>query len=179
MAFVDYDQVEKAGRKLPIELLALLRSCDRLVKPEIDLKGRVYAAIPVDGPRHIDLAAIVALDGPGIFRQLGHRPTEGAEIVHHGLVDQHVAVGEEQDALLPPRLPKPPDDLKRGVGFARARGHDEQDAILPLGDRLNGGVDGVDLVVTRLLSAAVVVVVLKDDLFGFGVEAFPGPVAGP
>ena len=179
VAFIDHDQIEEAGRKLPVDFLVFLWPGDRLVESEIDFKGRINEVLLVEGLRHVDLVAIVALDGPGMFRQLGHRPAEGAEIVHHGLVDQHVAVGKEQDALLASRLPQPPDDLKCGVGFARAGGHDEQDAVLALGDGLDGGVDGVDLVIARRLAAAVVVIVLEDDLFGFGVEAFPGPVAGP
>ena len=50
--------------------------------------------------------AVVALDGLGVGRELRHRGAEGAEVVHHRLVDQHVAVGEEQDALLAARLPQ-------------------------------------------------------------------------
>ena len=44
--------------------------------------------------------AVVALDGLGAGAELGHRRAEGAEVVDHGLVDQDVAVGQEQDALL-------------------------------------------------------------------------------
>ena len=71
-----------------------------------------------------------------------------------------------------PGLPQPPDDLERGVGLAGAGRHDEQDAVLALGDGLDRRVDGVDLVVARGLAAAVVVVVLKDDLLGSGVRPF-------
>lgn len=58
----------------------------------------------------------------GICRQLGHRPIEGAKIVHHPLIDQHIAVGKEKGALLTSRLSQPPDDLKRGVHLAWAGG---------------------------------------------------------
>ena len=118
------------------------------------------------------LRAVVALDGLGVGRELRHRRAERAEVVDHRLVDQHVAVGEEQDALLAARLPQPPDDLKGGVGLAGAGRHDEQDAVAALGDGLDRGVDGVDLVVARGLAAAVVVVVLQHDLLGFGVRPF-------
>ena len=81
--------------------------------------------------------------------------------------------------FLLPGLPQPPDDLKGGVGLAGAGRHDEQDAVLALGDGFDGRVDGVDLVVARRLAAAVVVVVLQDDLLGFRRQAFPGAVARP
>ena len=81
--------------------------------------------------------------------------------------------------FLRPGLPQPPDDLEGGVGLAGAGGHDEQDAVLALGDGLDGGVDGVDLVVARRLAAAVVEVVLEDDLLGFGREALPGAIPRP
>ena len=112
-------------------------------------------------------------------RELGHGRAERAEVVDHRLVDQDVAVGEEQDALLAAGLPQPPDDLEGGVGLAGAGRHDEQDAVLALGDGLDRRVDGVDLVVARRLAAAVVVVVLEDDLLGLGRQALPGAVAGP
>ena len=137
VALVDHDQVEEAGRELLVGLLVLLRPRDRLIEAEIDLVGGVDAA-----------------------RQLGHRAAERAEVVRHRLVDEHVAVGKEQDALLTSCLPQPPDDLESGERLARARGHDQQDAVLPLGDGLDGRVDGVDLVVARCLAAAVLEVVL-------------------
>ena len=81
--------------------------------------------------------------------------------------------------FLRPAFHKPPDDLKGGVGLAGAGRHDEQDAILALGDGLDRGVDGVDLVVARGLAAAVVEIVLKDDLLGFRRQALPGAIARP
>ncbi len=122
---------------------------------------------------------VVALDGLGAGAELGHGRTEGAEVVDHGLVDQDVAVGQEQDAFLAPGLPQPPDDLKGGVGLAGAGGHDQQDAVLALGDGLDRRVDGVALVVARLLAAAVVVVGLQDDRLLRGREALPGAVSVP
>ena len=107
--------------------------------------------------RQIDFGAVVALDRLGAGAELRHRRAERPEVVDHRLVDEDVAVGEEQDALLAAGLPQPPDDLERRVGLAGAGRHDEQDAVLALCDRLDGGVDGACLVVARLLAAAVVV----------------------
>ena len=120
-------------------------------------------------------------DGPGFRRQPGHRRAEWPEVVDHGLVDQHVAVGQEQDALLAAGLPEPPDDLERGVGLAGARRHDQQDAVAVPGDRLDGGVDGIDLVVARGLAGTAVEIVLEDDLFlfGLGCQPLPDAIARP
>ena len=123
--------------------------------------------------------AVVALDGLGVGRELRHRRAERAEIVHHRLVDQHVAIGEIEDAFLAARLPQPPDDLKGGVGLAGAGRHDQQDAIPALGDGLDRGVDGIDLIVARGLVAAVVEIVLQDDLFGLRRQSLPGAIARP
>ena len=125
------------------------------------------------------LGAVVALDGLRAGAELRHRRAERAEVVHHRLVDEHVAVGEEEDALLAAGLPQPPDDLEGGVGLAGAGRHDEQDAVLALGDGLDRRVDGVDLVVARGLAAAVVEIVLKDDLLRFRRQALPGAIAAP
>lgn len=149
MAFVDHDEVEEAGRELPVELLPLLGAGQRLIKPEIDLIGRVHPALLVYGSWQLNLATIVAFDGFRVRGQLGHRRAKRAEVVDHGLIDQHVPVGEEQNALPVPAFPKPPYDLERGVGLARARRHDEQDAVFTLGNRLHGGIGCVDLIVAR------------------------------
>ena len=156
---------KKSGRELAEELLPLLRAGDGLIEAEVDLVGGVDAPVLlVDGGRQFDLGAVLALDGLRAGAELGHGRAEGAEVVDHGLVDEDVAVGEEEDALLAPGLPQPPDDLEGGVGLAGAGGHDEQDAVLALGDGFDGRVDGDALVVARLLAAAVVEVVLEDDL---------------
>ena len=81
--------------------------------------------------------------------------------------------------FLRPGLPKPPDDLERGVGLAGAGRHDQQDAVAALGDRFDGGVDGVDLVVARGLVSAIVEIVLEDDGLGLGCQPLPGAIARP
>jgi hypothetical protein len=179
MAFIDHDQVEESGRKLAIELLSLLRPGDGLIEPEIDLEGGADPPLLVERQRQVFLGAVLPLDGLGVGGELRHCRAERAEIVQHRLVDQHVAVGEEQDALLAGRLPQAPDDLKRGVGLARAGRHDQQHAVAALSDGLDRGVDCIHLIVTRRLAAAVVEIVLKHDLLSVGVETLPGAIARP
>jgi len=104
---------------------------------------------------------------------------EGREIVGLRLVHEDVAIGEEQDALLDAGFPEPPDDLESRVGLAGARGHDQQISVLAPCNRLDGSVDGRNLIVTGLLAASVHVVVLGDDLFCFGCNALPRTIALP
>ena len=116
----------------------------------------------VDGGRQLHFGAVLALDGLRAGAELCHGGAEGAEVVHHGLVDQDIAVGEEKNAFLAPGFPQAPDDLEGGIGLAGAGGHDQEDAILALGDGFDGLVDGDALVVARLLAAAILEVVLEE-----------------
>jgi putative SOS response-associated peptidase YedK len=45
---------------------------------------------------------------------------EWPKVIHDRLVDQHIAVGQIENALGAARLPQPPDDLEGGVGLAGA-----------------------------------------------------------
>jgi hypothetical protein len=90
-----------------------------------------------------------------------------------------VAVGQEEDAFLAAGFPEAPDNLEGGVGFAGAGGHDQEDAVLALGDGLNGGIYGIALVVAGGLATRVVKVILEDDLFSLGGQALPGAIPGP
>jgi hypothetical protein len=58
-------------------------------------------------------------------------------------------------------------------------GHHQEEAVLALGDRLGGRVDGVALVVPRLPLAAVVEVVLEHHVFLISGEALPPAVDRP
>ena len=82
VAFIDRDRVEKAGRELPVRLPVCLLPGDRPAETGTELECRIDAALPVDGPRHVDPAAIVALDCSGVGRQIDHRLVGGAQIVH-------------------------------------------------------------------------------------------------
>ena len=50
VAFVDDDQVEKAGRELAVQLLALLRTGDGLVQAQVDLVGQGRCGVSCRGP---------------------------------------------------------------------------------------------------------------------------------
>ena len=176
MTLVNHDQVKEAGREFPEELLAVLGPRDGLIEAQINLVGRVDATLLVQGRREFDLGAVLALDGLRARAQFGHRRAEGAEIVHHRLIDEDVAVGKKEDAFLAPGLPQAPDNLKCRVGLAGAGGHDEQNAVLALGNGFYRGIDGVGLVVAGRFAAAVVEIILQDDLFLIGSESFPGAV---
>ena len=179
VALVDHDQVEELTRELAVNLLPILGAGDRLVEPEIDFIGGVDAAAGVDRGAEVDARAVVALDSLRSGRKLRHRAAERAEVIDHRLVDQHVAIGKVEDPLGPARLPQPPDDLKGGVGLAGTRRHDEQHAVAALGDGLDRGVDGVDLIIARRLVAAVGEIVLKDNLLGFRRQPLPRAIARP
>ena len=165
VAFVDDDQVEEAGRELAEQLLPLLRAGDRLIEAEIDLVGGVDAALLVDArwsgrswcrPRarwswRWSLSfAIAAPNGRKSLTIVWSIST--------------LRSARNRMRFLRPGLPQPPDDLEGRVGLAGAGRHDQQNAVLALGDGLDRGVDGVDLIVARRLAAAVVEIILEDDL---------------
>ena len=129
VALVDDDQVEEVGRQLTEDLLSLFRSCEGLVQPEVNFICRINAPMLVHSQGDLSTGAIVALYGPGMGAELGHLGAEGAKIIDHGLVDQDVAVRQEQHPFLPVGmpvgLPQAPDDLESGVGLAGASGHDQ------------------------------------------------------
>ena len=149
MAFIDNDEVKKVWAELPVDVFLFFVPGNGLIEGEIDLIG---------------LVGLPLLD-------LGHGRTEGLEIVGHGLVDQDVPVCEEEDALLHLGLPKPPDDLESGKGFACSCGHHQQNTVPAPDDGLHGLVDGQKLVVARALLAAVTKVVLRNQRLLLLVQA--------
>ena len=68
------------------------------------------------------------------------------------------------------------DDLERGVGFAGACGHDQQDALLPARNDFDRAVDGGALVVARGLTGVVVVLGHAAHL---GRPTLPGAITAP
>ena len=176
MTLVNDDQIKEAGREFPEKLLALLRPCDGLVKPQVNLICGVDAAFLIQRRSELDLGAVLALDGLGPRAEFGHGRAKGTEIIHHRLIDENVTVGKKENALLPPRLPQSPDNLKGGVGLAGAGGHDKEDSVLALGDGFYRCVDRVGLIVARILAAAILKIILQDDLLLLGRQSLPGAV---
>ena len=181
VALVHHDQVKEVGAELFVDVAFFFGARHRLVQREVNLVAFVdQFGCFVDGQVHVfnrDLALCIhALHTFGIGAELGHRALEGAEVVDHGLVNQDVAVGQKQDAFFGAAFPQTPNDLKRGVGLARAGGHDEHGAVLALGNGFHCAVDGVDLVVAWGFAGRVFE--LGDAAHG-GRPAFPSAVAFP
>ena len=142
VALVDDHEVEEVGRELPVDLFPFLFPRDRLVKAEVDL------VVP------LDLAV----------GDLVHHLAKRCEILLDRLIDEDVAVREEEDALLGLGFPEPPDDLEGGVGFAGAGSHGQQDSLLAIGDGSECAINGNALVVVGRFVGAIGVTGLGDHL---------------
>ncbi|MNL00154.1 hypothetical protein D3C87_1205760 [compost metagenome] len=110
MALVHHDEVEEVGAELLVDVALLFGSRDGLIEREVDLValvhqfGRLVHRQVHVLDRHLALR-IDTLDALGIRTQFGHRALEGPEVIDHGLVDEDVAVGKEEDSLLGAALP--------------------------------------------------------------------------
>jgi len=133
MAFVYNDQIEEIRGKLSVNLLPLFLAGDRLIQSKVDFVVPFNFAIG----------------------DLVHHFAKRSEVLLHGLIDENIAVGQEQDAFLCLGLPHTPNDLERGVSFARAGGHHQQHALLAFGNRFDGTIDGYTLVVAGLPATAI------------------------
>ena len=151
MALVDHDQVEELGRELFVDVLKLFRAGDGLIQRQVDFVGFVHRALC----------------------DLGHCRAERLEVVDSGLIRQDVAVDKEENTFLRTGFPKTPDGLEYRVGLPRARGHDQQNAVLALGDCLDRAVDGDLLVIAWCFAAQVQIVVLGHDASLGLAEALP------
>ena len=78
MALVDHNQIEEVWRELLVDVLLFFAAGHRLIEREIDFVRGIHRAVG----------------------DLGHRLAERFEVVVLGLVDQDIAVSEEQNALL-------------------------------------------------------------------------------
>ena len=125
MAFVNDDEVEEAGGKLTKQLLPFFRAGDGLVQPKVEFVGGVDTAEFVAGGGQGFLAAVCPFNRLRPGAEFRHGRAEGPKIVDHGLVDQHIAVSQKQDAFLLLGLPQPPDDLKGRVSLAGSGRHDQ------------------------------------------------------
>jgi hypothetical protein len=68
------------------------------------MSSSTLATMPVNGRSEVGRVTVVALDGLAVGAQFGHGGAKGAEVIDHGLVDQHITVGQIQDAFLHPRF---------------------------------------------------------------------------
>lgn len=108
-------RIKKAEAKLAVSVFVFIIVGQALIQSQINFVGGVYF--------------FVFDDGHFVFKM--------AKIASAGLVNQGVSIGQKEDALFHATFPQAMDDLKSGVGFARAGGHSEQNAVLPFGNGLN------------------------------------------
>jgi hypothetical protein len=180
VTFIDDDEIEKVAGEISVELLAFLGAGDGLVECEVNfIRGVDAPMLLVYRCGQLNFGAIVALNGLRGGRELRHGGAEGAEVIHHRLIDKDIPVSKEENALSTTCLPKTPDNLESGVGLAGAGGHNEEDPILPLGNGFDGLIDGDTLIITRLLATAVVEVVLEEEFLLLRGQAFPPAVFFP
>src|SRR5262249_44701460 len=92
VALIDHNQIEESRGELPVELLTVFWTGNRLIKTQVDLVCRVDAALLVDSGGELDLGTVIPLDGLTAGAELRHGGSEGSEIVHHGLIDQDIAI---------------------------------------------------------------------------------------
>ena len=145
VALINDDEIEEIRGELLVDVPLFLGAGDGLIERQVDLVGLVHLAVD----------------------DFGHGRLEGLEVVDPGLIHQDIAIGQEKDALLGAGAPQAPDNLEGGIGLAGAGGHDEKDAILPLGNSLHGAIDGDLLVIAGHLARSARVVILGDNsLFG-------------
>lgn len=85
---------------------------------------------------------------------LRHSPAARFEVVDHGWVDQDVAIGGEEDAVLTVCVPQSPADLNGRVSLAGAGRVVPPLAVLYFGDRLKRRIDCAELILLRALACA-------------------------
>ena len=141
VTLINDDKVEEIRLKCTERLFVLITS-QLLIEGQVQFIGAVQ---------------LFALD----FR---HDLCKRLEVLLHGLVNEDIAVSKEQDLFLATGFPKAVDDLKRSIGLAGAGRHNEENAVLPTGYRINGAVDGDTLIVARSLITRLEIVRLGDEL---------------
>ena len=142
VTLIDDNKVEEIRLECT-ERLFILITGQLLIKGQIQLIGAVQ---------------LFALD----FR---HDLCKRLEVLLHGLVDKNVAVSKEQDLFLSAGFPKAMNNLERSISLASAGRHNEENAVLPTGNRINGAVDGDALIVARGLITQLEIVRLGNKLF--------------
>ena len=109
MTLVDDDQVEEIGRELA-DVVFILGTSNCLVRGQADLVTIDLLGSLVDSQAPassvLTLPAASTRSTRLAFRLSSRSTLERAEVIDHGLVDQDVAIGQEQDALLGTAFPE-------------------------------------------------------------------------
>ncbi len=153
MALVNDDQVEELGLEEFLVVLGSFLTYELLIEREIHLMGGVGT-----------LLVLLIVDFVNGICQ-------GLEVLLYRLVHKHIAVGKVQHFLHQPSLQQTIYNLECRVGLARAGGHHQKQAALPLGYGIDGAVYGIALVITRREDVLTCAVGLVDDLQFLGGEA--------
>ena len=160
VALVDDDEIEE----IPAEELRKPR--DRFLAVPLILGILVARKLLVEGEVHF-----MRSDGDGIVLgevDLVDRLFKRGEVLLDRLVHEDVPVGEVQDLFPQAAFQQTVDDLKGRIGLPGACGHHQQEAFLSPCYRLDDPVDGVALVVPRIVCALAGIIRLRDDLFLVG-----------
>ena len=163
VALVDDDEIEE----IPAEELREPR--DRFLAVPLILGILVARKLLVEGEVHF-----MRSDGDGIVLgevDLVNRLFKRGEVLLDRLVHENVPVGEVQDLFPQAAFQQTVDDLKGRIGLPGACGHHQQEAFLSPCYRLDDPVDGVALVVPRIVCALAGIIRLSDDLFLVGGDA--------
>ncbi len=75
---------------------------------------------------------------------------ERREVSGNGLIHEHIAVRQIEDALNQAGLEESPDDLEGGIGLSGTGCHHEKQTFLTGAERFEHGIDGLTLIVARL-----------------------------
>ena len=131
MTFVDDDEVKKARVKEFAESFFVIFSKKLLIQGEIYFIGRNSRPV---------ISGII---------DFMNDISQGPEVLLNRLVDKDIAVRQIEYLLFEPGFAQTIDNLKSRIGLARTRCHNEQDALLPAGNRTESTVDGDLLIIAR------------------------------
>ena len=121
----------RQGRVLVLLLAVGIAAGELLVEAEVDLVGSQAVAV-IAG--EVDLV---------------HHGAERREVLLDGLVHQEVAIRQVEHAVAQAAAQQSPHDLESRVGFARTRGHHQQQATPPGRNGIQRAVDSHALVIAR------------------------------
>ena len=134
------DEIEKVRLEQLAEMLLTFITDELLVQGEVNLMGGDGTGI-----------VFTDVDLMGDLFQRG-------KILLDRLIDQNIAVCKVEDLTLHPALKQAVHDLERGIGFTRAGGHNQEQTILPFGNRVNCAIDCYSLIITGRIGVLATVV---------------------